>query len=90
MDYSEWIEYALVEFDLVSRNYNSKVYENVIEDPNTHKRELVQMTLREVLEICKGTNYQERIKRAVMKCVYTDTKLEPEVRRVMDPFFDVP
>lgn len=89
MTYSEWIEYALAEYDLVIRNYNSKVYENVIENPKTHKTDLMQLTLREVLETGKGTNYEERIKRAVMKCVYTDAKLEPEIRRVMDPFFEV-
>lgn len=89
MTYRKWIDYAIAEYEVVSRNYNSKVYENVIEDPATGRTDLKQMTLREVLETCADTNYEERIKRAVMKCVYTNAKLEPEIRRVMDPFFEV-
>ncbi|MCM1282343.1 MAG: hypothetical protein NC180_04245 [Muribaculaceae bacterium] len=88
MTYQDWIEYAVVEFDVVSKNYNQKVYENIVEDPKTHERKLVQMTLREVLNKCSGTNYEDRIKRAVMKCVYTEANLEKEVRRIMNPFFE--
>ena len=61
MKYDKWIEYALAEFELVSKNYNSKVYESVVENSETGSRELIQMTLREVLEICENTNYEERI-----------------------------
>ena len=89
MTYKEWIEYAIVEYDVVSNNYNQKVYENVVENKKTHEMELVQMTLREVLTRCDGTNYEERIRRAVMKCVYTEEKLDIEIRKVMDPFFEV-
>lgn len=88
MTYSDWIEYAVSEYELVSKNYNHKVYENVVVNPESHKRELMQLTLREVLAICDHTNYEERIRRAVMKCVYTNEKLEPEIRKVMDPFFE--
>lgn len=89
MTYKEWIEYAIVEYDVVSKNYNQKVYENVVENKKTHEMELVQLTLREVLTRCDGTNYEERIRRAVMKCVYTGEKLDIEIRKVMDPFFEV-
>lgn len=89
MTFSAWIDYALAEYDVVKKYYNQKVYENVVKNPKTDRMELMQMTLREVLEICEGTNYEERIKRAVMKCVYTNEKLETEIRREMDPFFEV-
>ena len=89
MTYKEWIEYAIVEYDVVSKNYNQKVDENVVENKKTHEMELVQMTLREVLTRCDGTNYEERIRRAVMTCVYPEEKLDIEIRKVMDPFFEV-
>jgi len=89
MTYKEWVEYATVEYPTVSKNYNFKVYENMIEDKTTHERKLIQLTLRDVLLRCEGTDYEDRIKRAVMKCVYTDAKLEREIRKVMNPFFDV-
>ena len=73
----------------MSKNYNQKVYENVIENKETGELELVQLTLREVLGICAGTNYEERLKKAIMKCVYTDADLEKEIRKIMNPFFEV-
>ena len=89
MTYQDWIEYAIIEYDVVSKNYNQKVYENVIENKETGELELVQLTLREVLGICVGTNYEERLKKAIMKCVYTDADLEKEIRKIMNPFFEV-
>lgn len=89
MSYQQWVEYAIVEYDTVSINYNHKIYENMIEDPNTHDLSLVQLTLREVLSKCAGTDFEDRIKRAVMKCVYTDADLKKEVRRIMNLFFEV-
>ena len=89
MTYQDWIEYALVEYDVVSKNYNHKVYENVVENRETGEIELVQLTLRDVLNICAETNYEERIRRAVMKCVYTDGDLKKEIRKIMNPFFEV-
>ena len=88
MTYKEWVEYAILEYDLVSKNYNHKVYENMILDKDTKQMKLVQMTLRDVLNKCDGTNYEDRMRRAVMKCVYTGAKLNNEIRRVMDPFFE--
>ena len=44
---------------------------------------------REVLQKCEGTNFEEAMRKAVMKCVYTNLKLEREIRKVMDPFFEV-
>lgn len=89
LDYKQWVEYAIVEYDVVSKNYNMKVYENMVEDPETHDLSLVQMTLREVLNKCAGTNYEDQIRRAVMKCVYANADLKKEIRRVMNPFFEV-
>lgn len=89
MTYQEWIEYAIVEYDVVSKNYNHKVYENMVINKETHMADLIQLSLREVLTMCDGTNYEDRIKRAVMKCVYTEASLEREVRKIMDLFFEV-
>ena len=73
----------------VSKNYNRKVYESAVIDKDTHNVELVQLTLREVLDKCEGTNYEYNIKRAIMKCVYTNDRLEKEVKEVMDEFYEV-
>ena len=89
MTYSEWKDYAIVEYDVVSRNYSKKVYEAVVNDKTTGKGELVQLTLRDVMNKCAGTNFEEPIKRAIMKCVYTDARLDAEIRRVMDEYFEV-
>ena len=51
------------------------------------RSELVQLTLRDVMNKCAGTNFEEPIKRAIMKCVYTDAKLDNEIRKVMDEYF---
>lgn len=89
MTYSEWKDYAIVEYDVVSRNYSKKVYEAVVNDKTTGKGELVQLTLRDVMNKCAGTNFEEPIKRAIMKCVYTDARLDAEIRKVMDEYFEV-
>ncbi|MCD7709321.1 MAG: hypothetical protein LUI02_05555 [Clostridiales bacterium] len=89
MTYKEWIEYAIVEYDVVSKNYNHKIYENVVKDEKNHAPTLVQLTLRDVLNKCEGTNFEDQIKRAIMKCVYTGARLDVEVRKVMDPFYEV-
>ena len=87
MTYSEWKDYAIVAYDIVSRNYNKKVYEAVVENKSSGHGELVQLTLRDVMNKCAGTNFEEPIKRAIMKCVYTGAKLENEIRKVMDEYF---
>lgn len=87
MTYSEWKDYAIVEYDIVSRNYNKKVYEAVVDNKSSGNGELVQLTLRDVMNKCAGTNFEEPIKRAIMKCVYTDAKLDNEIRKVMDEYF---
>lgn len=89
MTYSEWKDYAIVEYDVVSRNYSKKVYEAVVKDKATGKEELVQLSLRDVMNKCAGTNFENPIKRAIMKCVYTDAKLDTEIRKVMDEYFEV-
>ena len=89
MTYKEWMELALVEYEAVSKNYNYKVYETMLKDPDTGEMKLIQMTLREVLLKCQDTNYEDRIKNAVMRCVYTGAKFNVEIRKVMDQFFGV-
>ena len=89
MTYKEWMELALVEYEAVSKNYNYKVYETMLKDPDTGEMKLIQMTLREVLLKCQDTNYEDRIKNAVMRCVYTGAQFNVEIRKVMDQFFGV-
>lgn len=87
MSYKEWMEMAVVTYDVVSKNYNRKVYESVIENPKNGKRELIQLTLREVLTKCEGTIFETQIRQAVMRCVYTEDSLEREIRPVMDLYY---
>ena len=87
MTYKEWMDYAVIEYDLISKNYNFKIYENMVKNPATGNMDLIQMTLREVLVKCDGTNYEHHMRCAIMKCVYTGAKLEREIKKVMDPFF---
>lgn len=89
MTYSEWKDYAIVEYDIVSKNYNKKIYETVAENKETHNMDLIQLTLREVLNKCAGTNLEMPMKRAIMKCVYTDAKMDKEIRKVMDLYYEV-
>ena len=63
------------------------VYEAVVYNKSSGNGELVQLTLRDVMNKCAGTNFEEPIKRAIMKCVYTDAKLDNEIRKVMDEYF---
>ena len=62
LSFKEWKEIAIVEYDIISKNYNRRVYENVVEDPDSHTPEFVQLTLREVLNKCDGTNFENPMK----------------------------
>ena len=88
LSFRQWREMAIMEYEVVSKNYNRKVYESAVIDKDTQNVELVQLTLREVLDKCEGTNYEYNIKRAIMKCVYTNDRLEKEVKEVMDEFYE--
>ena len=87
MSYKEWKAYALTHYDVVSKNYNYKVYEGLVKDPKTNETQLVQLTLREVLTKCEGTVFERQIRQAVMRCVYTDAQLNKEIRPVMDLYY---
>jgi len=87
MSYKEWREYALTNYDVVSKNYNYKVYEGLVKDPKTNETQLVQLTLREVLTKCEGSVFERQIRQAVMRCVYTDAQLTKEIRPVMDLYY---
>lgn len=89
LSFRQWREMALTQYDLVSEKYNKKVYENIVFDPETKEHELIQLTLQGILDKCEGTDYEETIKRAIMKCVYTGDKLEREVGKVMDQYFEI-
>ena len=50
---------------------------------------MVQLTLQGVLDKCEGTNYEEIIKKSIMKCVYTGCRLEKEINKVMNQYYEV-
>ena len=87
MSYKEWKAYALTNYDVVSKNYNYKVYEGLVKDPKTNETQLVQLTLREVLTKCEGSVFERQIRQAVMRCVYTYAQLNKEIRPVMDLYY---
>ena len=87
MSYKEWKAYALTNYDVVSKNYNYKVYVGLVKDPKTNETQLVQLTLREVLTKCEGSVFERQIRQAVMRCVYTDAQLNKEIRPVMDLYY---
>jgi hypothetical protein len=87
--YKDWLAMAITNYDVVSKNYNRKVYEAMVTDHKTKNVEFVQLTLRDVLNICEGTIFEDRIKRAIMKCVYTGVNLEQEIRKVMDVYYRI-
>jgi muramoyltetrapeptide carboxypeptidase LdcA involved in peptidoglycan recycling len=87
MSYKEWKEMVVTTYDVVSKNFNRRVYESVVEDPKTGERELIQLTLNDVLNKCEGTIFETQIRQAVMRCVYTEDSLEKEIRPVMDLYY---
>lgn len=36
---------------------------------------------------CEGSVFERQIRQAVMRCVYTDTQLNKEIRPVMDLYY---
>ena len=89
MSYKEWVDFAIVEYDLVSKYYSKRVYEALVSDPKTGDAQLVQLTLREVLNKCQDTVFETRMRRAIMKCVYTDSRPEREIRKIMDDYYGI-
>ncbi len=89
LGYREWRDYAVTNYDVVSRNYHKKVYEAIVENKATHNKDLIQLTLRDVLNQCEGSIFEKQIRQAVMKCVYTNAKLEREIRPIMDVFYRI-
>jgi hypothetical protein len=57
--------------------------------PQTGESILVQLTLQGVLDKCEGTNFEEPIRKCIMKCVYTGCKLEKEINKVMNQYYEV-
>lgn len=87
MSYSEWKSMAVTTYDFVSRYYNRKVYESMVTDKSTGQTMLVQLTLRDVIEKCEHTVLEERMRQAVMHCVYTGEKPDPIIAKVMDVYY---
>lgn len=89
MSYKEWVDFAIVEYDLVSKYYSKRVYEALVPDPKTGGAQFVQLTLREVLNKCQDTVFETRMRRAIMKCVYTGSRPEREIRKIMDDYYGI-
>ena len=89
MSYREWVEYATLNYDVVSKLYQKRVYEAMVIDPETGEPNLVQLTLADVLNKCEGTSLESAVRNAVMKSVYTNEKLEKGIRQVMDDYYEV-
>lgn len=89
MSFKEWVEYATLNYDIVSNYYNKRVYEAMVVDPETGIPDLVQLTLGDVFNKCEGTNLEKTIRSAIMRCVYTNEKLDKPIRKVMDDYYEV-
>ena len=89
LSYREWRALAITNYDIVSKNYNRKVYEAVVTNQDTGLSDFVQLTLREVLDKCDGSIFETQLRRAIMRCVYTDERLEPQIRPIMDLIYEV-
>ncbi len=89
LTFRQWREMAIIEYPIVSEKYNKKVYENIILDQQSGEHVLIQLTLQGVLDKCEGTNFEENIKRCLMKCVYTGDGIEKEVSRIMNQYYDI-
>ena len=89
MSYREWGEYATLNYEVVSKLYQKRVYEAMVIDPETGEPNLVQLTLADVLNKCEGTSLESAVRNAVMKSVYTNEKLEKGIRQVMDDYYEV-
>lgn len=89
MNYKEWMEFAITEYDLVSKYYSKKVYEAMVVDTKTKVPEFVQLTLRDVMSKCQETIFEERIRRAIMRCVYTNERPDKYIRKIMDDYYGI-
>lgn len=89
MSYQEWMEYAITEYDLVSKYYSKKVYEAMVQEEHGDMPTFVQLTLREVMNKCQGTVFEDAIRRAIMHCVYTGERPDKYIRKVMDDYYGI-
>ena len=69
--------------------YGETTPERGMADPQTGESILVQLTLQGVLDKCEGTDFEEPIRKCIMKCVYTGCKLEKEINKVMNQYYEV-
>lgn len=83
LDYKEWKEFALQNYELVRKYKDRVVYEADIDGKEIH------MTLAEVFEVCDGSIYEDLFRRAIMKSVYTNAKPNKAVSRVMNLHFGI-
>ena len=89
LSFRKWREMALTDYPVVSDKYYKKVFFFITTDPQPGKSIFVQLTLQGVLDKCEGTNFEEPIRKCIMKCVYTGCKLEKEINKVMNQYYEV-
>lgn len=88
MNFKEWRDFVLSSYGNVSDNYAKKMYENVVFDKETGTQQFVQLRLCDIFNKVDGTIYEMPLRRAIMKCVYSDRKFDREIRPVMDAFYE--
>ena len=87
LTFGEWIEVAQSDYPIVLENYNNIVYEADVINRKDGAVEHVKLTLAEICSMCEGTFLEEKLKRAIMKCVYAYNSLESEIKKIMDIYF---
>ena len=87
MRFREWKDFVLASYGSVSDSYAKKMYENVVLDQKTNQQTLVQLRLCDVFNKVEGTVFEQPVRRAVMKCVYSDRRFDRELKPVMDAFY---
>ena len=87
LTFSEWLEMAQSDYQIVLENYNNIVYDSDIINRENGAVEHVSLTLSDVCEMCQGTFLEEKLKRAIMKCVYAYNSLEQEIMKLMEVYY---
>lgn len=87
MGFKEWRDFILSSFGDVSDAYAKKVYEDVVFDKELGGNTLVQLRLCDVFNKVDGTCFEMPLRRAIMRCVYSNRRFDREIKPVMDAFY---
>lgn len=88
MDFRTWKEFILSSYGYISDSFAKKVYESVVYDKETGLQKLVQLRLCDVFNLVEGSIFEMPLRRAVMRCVYGERKLDREISPVMNAFYE--